>query len=188
MTFVRGRTDARWLPSRYNFALFRLAAYLRLRRAHARTAHVNFFIDRHQSAFENCAVAIWITLTVACYIAATMFGEWPVAASVPLSVLLSAAVAIELPVVVSGAIVAPLWKAVTGGRDENNIRFNSTVVMTIFILAALYFAASKSWARYAAWQFLAVVAANAVASLLVFLLRRPIARIESDIRGGASAG
>lgn len=188
MTYVRGRTDARWLPSRYNFALFRLAAYLRLRRAHARTAHVKFFIDRHQSAFENSAVAIWITLTVACYIAATLFGDWPVAASVPLSVLLSAAVGIELPVVVSGAIVAPVWKAVTGSRDDNHIRFNSIVVMTTFILAALYFAASESWARYAAWQFLALVAANALASFVVFLLRRPVARLENDIRGGASAG
>ncbi len=31
MKMVQGNAAARWLPSRHNFALFRLLAYLRLR-------------------------------------------------------------------------------------------------------------------------------------------------------------
>lgn len=187
MTLVRGRADARWLPSRYNFAIFRLAAYLRLRRARAETAQVSYFIDRHQSATENWLVGIWVTLTIACYIAASVFAEWPLIASLPLSIVLSAVVGIELPVVISGAIVVPVWKALTRLKGENQIRFNSIVVMMTFVLAAVHFAAADSWARYAAWQFLAIVIANAVASVIVFLLRAPIARLEADVRGAASA-
>ena len=187
MTFVRGRADARWLPSRYSFALFRLAAYVRLRRARAEAAHVSYFIDRHQSATENWLVGIWVTLTIACYIAAAVFADWPLIASLPLSFVLSAVVGIELPVVISGAIIAPMWKALTGMKGDNHLRFNSIVVMMTFILAAVHFAAAESWARYAAWQFLGVVIANAGASVIVFLLRGSIARLEAGVRGAASA-
>lgn len=186
MTLVGGRADARWLPSRYNFAIFRLAAYLRLRRARPEPAHVSFFVDRHQSATETWLVAVWTTLTVACYIAAAAFADWPLFASLPLAVVLSAVVGIELPVVVSGAIIAPIWKALTRMKGDNHIRFNSTVVMMMFILAAVHFATAESWARYAAWQFLAIVVVNAIAAVIVFLLRASIAHLEASVRGAAS--
>ena len=73
MRVVRGRADARWLPSRHNFALFRLAAFLRLRRARPEPCDGSCVIDRHQSAMETWLVMSWVTLTFACYLAATLF-------------------------------------------------------------------------------------------------------------------
>jgi hypothetical protein len=43
---VHGNAAARWLPSRHNFALFRLLAWLRLRNAHPEPAPVILGIDR----------------------------------------------------------------------------------------------------------------------------------------------
>ncbi|HKR65275.1 MAG TPA: hypothetical protein VJZ00_16200, partial [Thermoanaerobaculia bacterium] len=78
MRMIRGRRDARWLPSRHNFALFRLLAYLRCRTLAPEPADVMIMIDRHQSTLENYTVSAWIFVTLTCSIAATLFASWPV--------------------------------------------------------------------------------------------------------------
>ncbi|MGZ8709215.1 MAG: hypothetical protein ACXW28_03230 [Thermoanaerobaculia bacterium] len=173
MKIVHGRADARWLPSRFNFALFRLYAFLRRKNAKPEPADVVLVIDRTQNPIESAVLSIWTTATLACYAAATLFASWPL----PLGLLAGVPVAItclEIPLVVVGV---PLR------RRRNNIPLNSFVMMSLLIAAAVYFARAQSWVRFAAWQFLAVVALNSVAAAIVFLLRGSIAEMERDAGG-----
>lgn len=169
MIVVRGRADARWLPSRHHFALFRLFAFLRLRDARPEPREgLVLIVDRDQTAAEHHGVSIWLVLTVTCYLAATLFARWPLPLALAAAFAL-APVAIHVPMLSIG------W--LSGGRR----RLNTMALMLVFIAAAAYFARHQSWARFAAWQFLAVIALNAVAAVIVFMLREPIARLERGV-------
>jgi hypothetical protein len=170
---VRGRADARWLPSRFNFALFRLYAFLRMKHAKPEPADVALVIDRNQNPIESAVLSTWTTATLACYAAGTLFASWPL----PLALLAGVPVAIiclEIPLVVVGV---PLW------RRESNIPLNSIVMMALMTGAAVYFARSETWIRFAAWQFLGAVALNGIAAATMFLLRGSIAEMESAVGG-----
>ena len=174
MKIVRGRENARWLPSRHNFALFRLAAYWKLRSlARLRDDHpVILVIDRHQSAIETFSVSAWVFATLTCFIAATLFASWPI----PLALVVAipvAMVVVELPLVVG--LLFP----------RAGIRVQSFAMMSLLIGAAAWLATKSSWARFAAWQFLGVVAVNAIVAVVVFLLRDSIAQLEHEVIGGA---
>lgn len=176
MKVVRGRTDARWLPSRFNFAVFRLFAYARMRRAQPEYGDVSLIIDRNQNNLESYLLASWTTLTVTCYLAGTLLASWPL----PLALLVGVPVAItclEIPVIAVGLALR--------GR-ENNIGLNSVVLMSLLVAAALYFARAHSWVRFAAWQFLGGIALNALAAAVVFLLRGSIAEMENSVGGVSS--
>lgn len=176
MRVVHGRADARWLPSRFNFALFRLFAYVRMKRAQPEPADVALVIDRNQNNIESFTLAAWSTLTLTCYAAGTLFASWPL----PLALLAGVPVAItclEIPIVTVGLIVR---------RSENNIGLNSVVLMSLLIAAAVMFARAQSWVRFAAWQFLGAIALNVVAAGIVFLLRGAIAEME-NAAGGLSS-
>ena len=176
MRAVRGRADARWLPSRYACALFRLYALLRFRRAPAQPADVVMVIDRHQSVAESFLVGGWMLLTLAAYVAATLSQWWglPLAliAAIPLAALL-----MHVPFTVVGLLLI---------RKQNNLAVNSVVTFALMTAAATYFARSQSWARYAAWQYLVLVALNAIAAVVVFSLRETIANAESSLGGFTS--
>lgn len=160
MRLVRDREDARWMPSRFHFALFRLVAFLRLRGMAPRPRRgIILVADRHQSAFENYAVSIWMVVTLACYVAYELPALWPLA-------LLLALTAMQVVVVVCGLIA----------RGE---RANSIVMMSLFLLAAAYYARAATWVRFVAWQVLAFAALNALSALLVFALRGAIAKREA---------
>jgi hypothetical protein len=169
---VRGRADARWFPSRHNFALFRLAAYLRLRRARPEVRDVFLVIDRHQSATETWMVMCWLIATLACYLAVSLFAGWHVAIALAIALPLSVAL-LEVPALISALTIAPF------ARD--GIRVNSIVVMLLFTAASAYFAMRPTWVRFIAWQFLAVLALNAIAAVIVFALRDPIAQLEGGV-------
>jgi len=175
MTIVRGRADARRLPSRHRFALFRLAALMRLRNAAPRPADVVLFLDRDQNAIDHHAASLWIVLTIACYLAGTLFAAWPVVAALAVSVPL-ALMAVQFPVAIIGLLTA---------RTARRHLINSVALMSVLILLAVHFARGTSWVRFAAWQFLAVIGLNAIAAVIVFLLRAPIARLEREVIGGA---
>jgi hypothetical protein len=174
---VRGRADARWFPSRHNFALFRLAAYLKLRRASPEHWDGTMVIDRHQSAAETWLVMSWMTLTFACYLAVTLFAGWHIAPALLVSMPL-AIVLFEVPAIISALTIAPVFH-ISGSR------VNGFVIMLLFSAVSAYFARHPSWIRFVAWQFLALMALNAVAVMVVFPLRHSIARLEAEV-GGAS--
>lgn len=172
MKLVRGRADARWLPSRHNFALFRLGAFLRLRRAKPEHRDVIMVIDRHQSAFETWTVMIWLIVTLACYLAVTLLANWHVAIALATSLPLAFAL-LEVPALLSAVAITPF--------TQNGIRVNSIVVMLLFTAASAYFAIRPTWIRFVAWQFLALLALNAIAAVIVFALRDTIAQLEGGV-------
>jgi hypothetical protein len=182
---VRNRADARWFPSRHNFALFRLVAYFRLRRAQPEHRNVILIIDRHQSATETWLVTSWITLTFACYLAATLFADWHVTLALLVSLPL-AIVLMEVPAIFSALTIAPALRSITNGR-ASGIRINGFVMMTLFGVVSAYFARHPTWIRFVAWQFLALLSLNAVAAVIAFSLRNSIARLESNFGGVTSA-
>ena len=159
MIVIRGREEARWLPSRHRFGLFRLFAFVKSRTARPRPHEgLMLVIDRDQSGYEHYAISTWIVLTVTCYLAATLFGGWPLALGFA-AALPAAAIAIEVPVWVTGLIAG-------------NARVNGIVFMLLMIAASAYLATTQTWVRFAAWQFLAVLVINAIAAVVVFLLER----------------
>ena len=188
---IRGRADAHWFPSRHNFALFRLAAYLCLRRAKPEHHEGILIIDRHQSATETWLVMSWMTLTFACYLAATLFADWHLALALPVSLPL-AVVLLEVPAILSALTIAPLFHSIARARASsirvtNGFRVNGVVIMLLFSAASAYFARHPSWIRFVAWQFLALLALNAIAAMIVFPLRHSIARLEAAVGGVSSA-
>lgn len=184
MKFVRGHAEARWFPSRHNAALFRLFAYLRLRNARPEQHDVILMIDRHQSAAETWIVTSWMTLTLACYLAASVFARWNVAIALVVSVPLAIAL-MEVPAILSALIIAPAANAIAPG--VNRIRVNAFVVMLLFVAASAYLAMRPAWVRFVAWQFLVVLALNGIAAVIVFLLRDSIAELEAAVGGATSA-
>ena len=179
MRLVRGRADARWFPSRHNFALFRLIAYLILRRAQPQPSDGILIIDRHQSATETWMATSWVTLTFACYLAATLFAGWDIALALIVSLPL-AFVLLQVPALLSALTIAPLFRSMTQGR-ASGIRVNGVVVMLLMSAASAHFARQSTWVRFVAWQFLALLALNAIAAVIAFLLRDSIARIEGGV-------
>lgn len=185
MRTVRDRADARWFPSRHNLALFRLAAYLCLRRAQPERRDGIFIIDRHQSTAETWLVMSWVTLTFACYLATTLFVDWHIALALPVSLPL-AVVLLEVPAILSALTIAPLFHSIARNRTDG-FRVNGVVIMLLFSAASAYFARHPSWIRFVAWQFLGLLALNAVAAMVVFPLRHSIARLEAQVGGTSSA-
>jgi hypothetical protein len=185
MKFVRGHPEARWLPSRHNLALFRLYAYLRLRNAKRETRDVILGIDRHQSNIEAWTVAVWTTLTGACCIAGTLFASWPIpialTAAIPLSML-----GIQTALVTSGVAVAPLWNVVTR-LGTPGVKVNSIMTMSAIAALCAYSAMRPTWVRFAGLQFFVLFALNALAAVVVFLLRGRISQLETSV-GGVPSG
>ena len=177
MNVVRGRADARWLPSRHAYALFRLVAFVRLSMSKPEPANVTMIIDEHQSAGETHAESDRV-LKIECvtniaFIAALLPWRLPLSIAVAIPMTL---VFVHIPLWVAGLIISPIFV-----RDENRQRANSAVMLLIFFAEAVWFARQETWVRFAGWQVLVVVAINVIASALVFLLRGPIARMEARV-------
>jgi hypothetical protein len=185
LRLVHGRAEARWMPSRHNVALFRLLAFLRLRLARAEERDVILFVDRYQSTFEAWAVGSWVMLTFTAYIAAELNAWLMLPVALVLSALLAMA-ALQCAVVGIGACVPPLWRAI-GGRTVQRSSVNSFTMLFAIAAASAHYATSTSWVRFVAWQFGVMLALNGVAAAVVFLLREPIARLESSLGGLSSA-
>ncbi|MEK6374176.1 MAG: hypothetical protein AABO58_15925 [Acidobacteriota bacterium] len=155
----------KWLPSRHHFALARLIALMMLKttpRPAADVDRVMFAVDRHQSTAENYAVSILFTAITTCYIATML----PLAAPLALvSALPLALIAIQILLVAGGLIV-------------RSIAANSAFMMLCAVAASLYFATRTTWVRFAAYTFLAVVALNAIAFVVMWLLRDRVRELE----------
>ena len=149
MKLVRN-ADARWLPSRHRYALARLVAFVLFQKRWLRHRTPNVYaIDRDQSTVESYTISVWILATVTCYLAP--FTTWWLA-------LPAAMIAIEIPMYVSGLLL-------------NNVRINSMVLWTLLAIASI----RGGWVgRF----FFGVVAANAVAAVILFALRRRIRELE----------
>jgi membrane-associated HD superfamily phosphohydrolase len=180
------RRDARWLPSRHRYALFRLFALLRLRTAKPEIQPgVLLMLDRDQSQAEYYSVSAWVLLMLTCFLAASMFPTWNVALAV-LTALPLALLVVSLGIVLAALTAGPLWSAVSGVKGANQVGIVSFALMSLFLATAAYHTMSRTWIRWVAWQVLCVVALNALAAVLLYFLRGEIARLEAayDDTGG----
>lgn len=132
---------------RNNFALARLLALLM---PSPQPENAILADDRYQSAVENYAVCIWFLATTTCFISAFV----PLIVALPLALI-----AIQIPIYITGLLF-------------NNRRVNSAFLMLCGAAAALYFASQPVWIRFAAYAFLGVLALNAIASVILWLLRK----------------
>jgi hypothetical protein len=147
----------RWLPSRHRFALMKLVAFALAprRTAHGPRPTAIYAIDRDQSAIESYGLAILYPTIVACHLAAIL----PVWAAI-----LLAPIAIQIPIYISGIFILPKWR--------DNTTAHSRMMMTLLI------AASIALRSPVAWAFLALVAANALAAVVMFILRERVRELE----------
>jgi O-antigen/teichoic acid export membrane protein len=175
---VRNRADGRWLPSRFDFALFRLFAYFRLKTIEPEeTPGLVLSIERHQSAIENYMISFCVAVVLAAFLASILDVTLPLVAACLLA-LPATAVLVALQIVMMGSVITPLVRKVTGMSGAACIAMNSILTSAIAIAAAILLAVSSSPLRHIGTAYLLLLAANAVASVLVFLMRRPIADLE----------
>jgi hypothetical protein len=182
---IRGRDDARWLPSRHNFALFRLAAWIRLIRTSPSPGSSILIIDRHQSAGEAYATAIWVTATSACFAADVFFSSLPLLVALAAG-LAASVIALQLLILLGMLIIGPLLELVTGTPTMDNRRVNSVLLLLVVTALALGLATKDSWVRFAAWQWLALLFTNGVAATILFALRSRVVQCESEFGGDES--
>jgi hypothetical protein len=181
---VRGHGEVRRFPSRHNHGLFRLGSYLRLRGARPEPHNGILVIDRHQSNTETWAVAIWMMLTMSCYLAVALFPAWPIL----LALLVGAAVAVfavHVAIVLGGVLISPAGNALAR-LGLLPFRVINMFMLLPMVAASASFATRATWIRFVAWQFLGVMALNALAAVIVFLLRDSIAQLEGSMGGSAS--
>jgi hypothetical protein len=138
------------MTGRNHFALARLIAFCVRLPPRPQSEKVILAIDRHQSAAENYAVCIWFMATTTCFIAA--YVPWILA--FPLALI-----AVQIPISATGLVF-------------NNPRVNGAFLMLCATVAALYFASQPAWQRFVAYVFLGVLALNAIAFVILWLLRR----------------
>ncbi len=175
MKAVSNRSRARWLPSRYRFAIFRLYALLRLTMSTEDTsgADIALQIDRDQSNEEQYTVALLVLGTATSYLAVLLPMVTPVAIAIAIPV---AAFAVQMPACIVGSLLPD-------GRDNASI--NGIVMMSILAAASVFFMRGASWAHLVAWFFLGALALNGAASCIVFLLRRLITAMDREYGGPA---
>ena len=173
MKVVRERADARWLPSRHRFAIFRLIAWALFRSMGPRTEPgLALGIDRDQSALESYVVATWTMASATCFAFALLDRVLlsPVAAVLA---PICAAVGLQVFVVTPGLV--------KGLRDRDNTGVNSFTTMLAMSVTALYLIQGSQWIRGVAWFFLACMGLNALASIVAWLMRARFAAIENEL-------
>lgn len=178
MRVVRDRGDARWLPSRFRFALFRLIAYFMLRAARQETAPGTIMaIEPDQSAVENYLVAGMVFLMTASFTAALLAAVMPFVVACVLALPATLAM-VQVPILGCGLTVTPLLRKLTGVPRERDMAINSAILMLLAIATAALLALHTSPLRHAGIAFLLLAGVNALAAVVVFLLRRAIADSE----------
>lgn len=175
---------AKWLPSRHRYALARLVAFVVLRTSRAPmrpNRPVVLPIDRDQSALEWNAVALWIFITANLYLIAL------VRPALWIFMPFVAAVLIQVPMYVTGVFIAPVLRAIARRPGENNRHIISIAYFLTLAAISAWFAWTLTWARFVAYFFFAVLALNAVAFVIMLMLRGSVARIEAEYGGTSFA-
>lgn len=178
MKVVRDRRDARWLPSRFHFALFRLLAYSRLRfAAPEREPGVVMAIQKDQSAIEAFLVALSVLIVLTSFAASLLAVHLSPAAAWAIAIPATGAF-ILIGAVIAAAVFTPILRRLTGLSSEKSIAVNSAILMLMVIAAATLMATGDSPVRYVGIGFLSLVAVNALASVAVLAMDGRFAEAE----------
>lgn len=178
MTGIPNRPAARSLPSRSNFAIFRLIGYFRSRGAPDQVpVPGTLTIDAGQNTLEEYAVALWVLLAATCYCAAALASFMSLPLAIAIAVVV-APMAVPIPSYVTGGFVMPLWRRVSGRKDRNNIRQNSFMTMAVFLAASAWFAMRHEWTTSIAIASLSLAVLNAAAAVVMWLLRGRVREME----------
>ena len=174
MRLVRDRADARWLPSRYRYAAFRLLAWAMFRATRPQPRRgVVLGVDRDQSALESYSMAIWLTLTSSC-LAYGIFGLWLPGGLAALISPIAAVVFLQIPITIVSIAAA-------FGDQQRSGRLVSVATLLIVTATAVHVASYESWPRYVAWSFLLVVAADAAAAVIAWIFRAQLVDTEREV-------
>jgi hypothetical protein len=188
MKLLHGRWELRSMPSRHHFAIFRLISYMRVRSIRIEgEPDCVLSINRDQSAVELFGVSLWITLTFGICGAGVLTACTRL--TIPVALVIAIPLAwfgVQMMMVFCGAAIAPLLRLLARRPGENNIALNSFVVMLLLSAGACWMASQPTWARFAAIQFLTLLALNGVAAVVVFMLRSDIDRLEQSLGGTPS--
>jgi len=144
----------KWLPSRHHFALARLVAYVMLAGGadDAMPNGVDRVIlakDRYQSAIENYTATVWYLAILVCFLAAFV----PLIVALPLALMV-----VEIPIYAFGL-------------PFRSRRITSMGYVLCGAAEAWYLALQRTWIRAGAYAFFGVVALNALAFVVMWLLR-----------------
>lgn len=173
MKVIREQAEARWLPSRHRFAIFRLAAYARYRTSPRRNQPgLALGIDRDQSAVEIYTVAAWLMGSATCFLFALLDRVLVTPAAAILAPV-AAAIALQVFVVAPGFVKS--W------RERDNTAVNSFLTMLTMTMTAIYLAQDDRWVRIVAWSFLACLAANAAAWIITRFMAGRFDAAESEV-------
>lgn len=182
MKINRAQAIVPWIPSRHRYALFRLVAYVRLLQTRHEQCVLDetrvLAIDRDQSTAETYVVGALVWMTVTSFVCELLSRRLVPAAAVAIAVAL-ATLAVSAAVVAVGTLVAPLLHAIGLPRGPHNINLNSTIMLLAITLAASYYALFPSWVRVPAWIFLGSIAANGIAAIVLFIVRKRVREAEA---------
>jgi hypothetical protein len=169
MRIVRDRADARWLPSRFRFALFRIAALVVMSRLTPREKRgLVLIIDRDQSAVEQHLLSLGAVLAGTLFMAGALQPTLGVTAALILSLPLTLGV-FSTVLVAAGLVIEPLV-AKAGASLLVARKLNGLTHMALLTAAAIFFATRQSWVRPFAWTFLIVVGCNLIAAVAMLAL------------------
>lgn len=171
---VRDRGDARWLPSRFRYASFRLLAWAMFRSSGPEPRRgIVMGVDRDQSTLESYSIAGWLTITSSCLAYAVMGRFLPPAAAALVSPLAAVVFlqGITVAVTIAGALVF----------DRGSGTLVSFATWFLVTVAAILVADYQTWPRYVAWSFLIVLAVNAVAAGIARIFRNRLLEPERQV-------
>jgi hypothetical protein len=186
--------EGRWLPSRYRYALFRLTAFLLLRKGAPdgpRSGGVRrvLIIDRDQNAIESYALSLFVVLwSAACVsIAASYAGVgFPRAIALFAIVLVITPAVIQLVLYMIAGVRAVLRK-VGLPFSEANFEVQTAAFFLLMLGSAIVAAISGQPAvEFLGWIWLGLLALNGAAAILMRLLAPTVAAAEAELREAPS--
>lgn len=170
MKLIRNRAEARWLPGRFNLAMFRLLAFFLCRTAEREMRPgLVLAIDRHQSAVENYTVALWLVVSSSIYAFALLrrvLVTW-------------AAVVLALPVAL--LVIQALTQLVLMAPrrwNRSHLRLNTFILMTVMIVLSMTIATTAHWSSVVGWVGVVLAALNALAAVVVRFLQPRLDALE----------
>ena len=189
------RPEGRWLPSRYRYAIFRLTAFLLLRRSapyQPATPERRYalIIDRDQNPIESFALSLFlVTWSSACAsIAATRYAGVRPALAAGLFPILLVIMPFILQVVlyVVGGLLAVFRRVGLPVAEANHGVQTATFFLVMLAAATIVSTSGRPALAILGWSWFALLGINGAAALMMRLLAKPVAAAEARLREGPS--